>query len=102
MIGATGKEMGSSPQGGCRALLRLLREEQGCRHPACWVPWDEARQQEKEEEATRGAWRSQVVARGCRGGRTGSLVQGSRGWWETQRVAVLWDPGFVCVERPSD
>lgn len=25
------------------------------------------------------------------------LVQGSRGWWATQMVAVLWDPGLVCV-----
>lgn len=82
MIGAAGKEIGSSPQGSWRALLRLLWEESRLRHPACWVPrgsCDEARQREKEKEATnKKVWlRSLDITGGCMGLQGGQRRSGS-------------------------
>lgn len=88
MIRAAGKEIGSSSQGSWRALHRLLWKDWGLTHPVCWVPrgpWDEARQRQKEKEATnKKVWlRSLDITGGCMGlqGRedSGALVQGSRG-----------------------
>lgn len=55
---------------------------EGCRHPACWVPLDEARQREKEKEVTnkKGLQRRLDTTGGStgRGGEGGAAGEGGR------------------------